>query len=90
MNETPTNKEVSQRLQKAFLRSDPQKVARLCANFLMDINRYHCLHQLDDEEKARFMNRVRSNLSVLYGFILDKDKDGDSVDFIEQSEEGEA
>lgn len=69
------NKEVSQKLQRAFLKQPPARIAKLCANFLMDINKFYCLKQLSEEEKKHFLERIELNISELYKFVLSKEDD---------------
>jgi hypothetical protein len=72
-----SNKEVMDKLVEHFLKHDPKKIARLCASFLLDINRIGAADQLTKEERRELKERMEFNLSQLYLFLESDNKDMD-------------
>ena len=70
-----TNKEVIDKLQAFYLTQDPEKVARICANFAVDLNRFLHVDDLDDDEKEDFLGRIAFNVGEIYKFSRGEDLD---------------
>ncbi len=64
-----TNKEVVDKLQKYFLEQDPKDMARLCANFFLDLNRFYIFDTLNDLEKYHLQWRNKKNMHEVYKFL---------------------
>jgi hypothetical protein len=45
------NKEIIQKIVKYLDKQPRESVNRLCANLMIDINRWHCFDDLEDDEK---------------------------------------
>ncbi len=70
-----TNKEVVDKLQLYYLTQDPKMVARICANFALDLNRFLNIDDLDDDEKEDFLRRISFNVGEIYKFVRGEDLD---------------
>ncbi len=63
------NKAVIEKLQQYYLTQDPKVVARLCANFLIDINRFFNIDNLSHEEEEHLLYRTERNMSQVHSFL---------------------
>lgn len=68
-NEKVSNKEIIDRLVKYFLTQDPRIVAQMMAAHLIDLNRIHHIHKLDESEKNSLLYRIEKNVEQLHKFI---------------------
>jgi hypothetical protein len=69
------NKEVINKLREYFLRNDPEKVAHLCANFMIDLNRFLNINNLSQEERVRLIDRTILNMDQLRDFMESGNED---------------
>jgi hypothetical protein len=64
------NKDVVNKLVTYYLnQSDTKLLARVCANFAIDLNRFLHFDELTEEEKSHLLRRTQSNMSQIYDFI---------------------
>jgi len=66
---TITHKEIIAGLVEYYLSQDPKMVARLCANFYIDICRMMEFSELDIESQASLQTRLLHNRKNLMKFI---------------------
>lgn len=64
-----TNKDVVQKLVDYFLTQNPEDVARLLANNLIDFNRIFHSKDLQEEEYNSLVKRIKINLDTLNDFV---------------------
>lgn len=64
-----TNKEIIQKLTKYFLKENPEKIARLLANMIIDMNRIVYLDDLPSNEQQSLFERMKANSDELNDFI---------------------
>lgn len=67
-----TNKEVVDKLQSYYLTQDTVTIARLCANYAIDINRFYNFEHLSIEEKFKLIQITKYNLNVTLKIIEGK------------------
>lgn len=58
-----------ERLHEYFLTQDNKLVAKLCACFLVDLNRFLSFSELTTEARKNLLDRTRSNLLQVYEFL---------------------
>ena len=63
-----SNKQVIDEMTDYFLKSDPELVARLLANCMIDFNRMANIEYLDYEESSSLMYRVHNNAEQVVNF----------------------
>lgn len=63
------NKEVSKLLQEYFLKQDPKLIARACANFILDLNRFINFKNISVEERSSLVERTKLNMKEVYNFL---------------------
>lgn len=71
-----SNKEVIEKLEKCFAKLEHEKLAKLAACLLIDINRIWTLNIECKEEREKLVERIQFNLSQLYEFVDRKDDPG--------------
>ncbi len=69
MNEPISNKEVIDKLVDYFVKQNPKIVARLLANYMIDLNRVCNLNSLSDSENELLLDRLQTNCLSLQKFI---------------------
>lgn len=69
-----SNKEVIEKLVEYYLKQDPERVARLCANFAVDLNRFLYIDYLDKDERDEFLLRMTYNVSNIHNLVREDDE----------------
>lgn len=62
------NKELIDRLQAYFLTQDPNVVARILANYMIDMHRLCCVWEIPEEEQENLACRMSINSEKLQDF----------------------
>lgn len=69
-----SNKEAVDKLRKYFAQQGIEKISHLCANLIIDLNRFLALDQLTEKEKIDLLKRSNVNMQGVYKFLSEENE----------------